>query len=244
VQAPIDVLQIGLTDNSERVWRWSFDATKECGFGVKSSKDIATAVRGRCVLPGRCVCVLLLTLIALLSVFFGSVRLLPFHAPCSCRLPVPFYSPPSRSWLLFAGDSQIRMVFRRLTDSVSEMMTKEFGPPTINGEVEPQPSQYPFFGHKDFEVVWTERAKDGPVTTRCASAHGGCSGGKGGAAVHCRLLPRTGKRAHAPPCLCVAHARLRCPAPSASQALLLVDPVHRQHDGRVDGAGQRGRPPG
>lgn len=113
---PIDVLQIGLTETSERVWKWSFDANKACGFGVKSAKDVASAVRGR--------------------------------------------------WLLFAGDSQIRLVFRRLTDSVSHLLTKESGPPTINGVVETNPAEYPFFGHKDFEVQWTEQTKKGPIVTR------------------------------------------------------------------------------
>jgi hypothetical protein len=47
LQLPIDVLQIGLTETSERVWKWSFDANKACGFGVKSAKDVASAVRGR-----------------------------------------------------------------------------------------------------------------------------------------------------------------------------------------------------
>jgi hypothetical protein len=95
---------------------------------------------------------------------------------CRC----PFLSPTrvsslfSGRWLLFAGDSQIRLVFRRLTDSVSHLLTKESGPPTINGVVETNPAEYPFFGHKDFEVQWTEQTKKGPIVTRCASCDSMC----------------------------------------------------------------------
>ena len=61
------------------------------------------------------------------------------------------------------------MIFRRLTDSVSPLLTKEFGAPSVNGEDVHEPETYPFFGHRDFELVWTETGKNGPLTTRYVS---------------------------------------------------------------------------
>jgi hypothetical protein len=118
--------------------------------------------------------------------------------------------------LLFAGDSQIRMIFRRLTDSVSPILTKEFGSPTVNGEDVNEPEEYPFFGHKDFELVWTETGKNGPTTTRCAAdprlRHLSCC-------THASNLPPP---THASPGSC-------CLAKPA-QNLVLVDSLRLQHD--------------
>lgn len=136
-QAITDPLQVGLADASSLVWKWSFGATKACGFGIKATKDVAAAVRGRCVC-------------------LGAVRPPPRLVSC-CM--------PGFRWLLFMGDSQLRHVFRRLVESVSPILSKEFGSVSMNGDSTVDPANYPFFGHRDFELIW-QSTSNPPVTTR------------------------------------------------------------------------------
>jgi hypothetical protein len=57
LQDVVDSLQVGLSGSSERVWKWTFSATKSCGFGVKSTPDVVKAVRGRYALTCSRACV-------------------------------------------------------------------------------------------------------------------------------------------------------------------------------------------
>lgn len=66
-------------------------------------------------------------------------------------------------WLLFVGDSQARMVYRRLVESVAPVLTTKFSAPTLNGEKVSDPTAEPLLGHQDFELVWTAPGMDMPT---------------------------------------------------------------------------------
>jgi hypothetical protein len=135
---------------------------------------------------------------------------------------------------MFAGDSQVRMLFRRLVESVSPAL----GAASVNGENVNTPETFPFYGHKDFEVVWAGTTSGGKkYSTRyvccvVAPSNRACVLASIPAAISPSARPHT-------PSSCFPVALPCCRGLFVRQHLVLVDPLRLQHDQRAEDSQRR-----